>query len=79
MADAMERRADELKELAVREAGSTRALADTLQVNIPLLHFRDMAERVLLRFPFEKPMPPTVGGRPWPRAWSAASPTGWPR
>ena len=28
MADAMERRAGELKELAVREAGSTRALAD---------------------------------------------------
>ena len=61
MADAMERRAGELKELAVREAGSTRALADTLQVNIPLLHFRDMAERVLPQFPFEKPMPPTVG------------------
>ena len=61
MADAMERRAGELKELAVREAGSTRALADTLQVNIPLLHFRDMAERVLLQFPFEKPMLPTVG------------------
>ena len=61
MADAMERRAGELRELAVREAGSTRALADTLQVNIPLLHFRDMAERVLLQFPFEKPMPPTVG------------------
>ena len=61
MADAMERRAGELKELAVREAGATRALADTLQVNIPLLHFRDMAERVLLQFPFEKPMPPTVG------------------
>jgi hypothetical protein len=36
MADAMERRAGELRELAVREAGSTRALADTLQVNIPL-------------------------------------------
>ena len=61
MADAMERRAGELKELAVREAGSTRALADTLQVSIPLLHFRDMAERVLPQFPFERPMPPTVG------------------
>ena len=51
----------ELKELAVREAGSTWALADTLQVSIPLLHFRDMAERVLPQFPFERPMPPTVG------------------
>src|ERR1700723_1235256 len=61
MADAMERRAGELKELAVREAGSTRALADTLQVAIPLLHFRDMAERVLLQFPFEQAMLPTAG------------------
>jgi acyl-CoA reductase-like NAD-dependent aldehyde dehydrogenase len=60
-ADVLDRRADELKELAVQEAGSTRALADTLQVGVPLLHFRDMAERVLLQFPFEKPMPPTVG------------------
>ena len=56
--------AGELKDLAMREAGSTRALADTLQVDIPLLHFRDMAERVLLQFPFEKPMPPTVGADP---------------
>ena len=75
MADAIERRAGELKELAVREAGSTRALADNLEVNIPLLHFRDMAERCLLQFPFEKPMPPTVGPHAWPRASSAASPT----
>ena len=84
MADAMERRAPELKELAVREAGSTRALADTLQVSIPLLHFRDMAERVLLQFPFEQPMPPTVGahprpgraqaGRPWPLSYPQAGP-----
>ncbi|ROO87463.1 acyl-CoA reductase-like NAD-dependent aldehyde dehydrogenase [Actinocorallia herbida] len=60
-ADALDRRADALKELAVREAGSTRALADTLQVAVPLHHFRDMAERVMLQFPFEKPMPPTIG------------------
>ena len=61
MADALERRSDELKELAVREAGSTRALADTLQVAVPLQHFRDMAERVLGQFPFEQPMHPTLG------------------
>ncbi|MFC1437270.1 aldehyde dehydrogenase family protein [Streptacidiphilus sp. N1-10] len=61
MADALERRSDELKELAVREAGSTRALADTLQVTVPLQHFRDMAERVLGQFPFEQPMHPTLG------------------
>lgn len=61
MADVMERRVDELKELSVREAGSTRALADTLQVSVPLHHFRDMAERVLRQFPFERAMLPTVG------------------
>ena len=61
MADVMERRIDELKELSIREAGSTRALADSLQVTVPLQHFRDMAERVLFSFPFEQPMPPTVG------------------
>lgn len=61
MADAMERRAPKLKDLAVREAGSTRALADTLQVTVPIFHFRDTAERLLLGFPFEKPMPPTYG------------------
>ncbi|MFG1923411.1 aldehyde dehydrogenase family protein [Cryptosporangium sp. NPDC048952] len=61
MADVMERRSEELKELSIREAGSTRALADTLQVTIPLLHFRDMAERVLFSYQFEQPMPPTIG------------------
>jgi aldehyde dehydrogenase (NAD+) len=61
MADVMERRSEELKDLCIREAGSTRWLADTLQVSIPLQHFRDMAERVLLQFPFETAMPPTVG------------------
>ena len=61
MADAMERHSPELKELAVTEAGSTRALADTLQVTVPLFHFRDTAERVMLQFPFEKPMLPTFG------------------
>lgn len=61
MADIMERRSDELKELSIREAGSTRALAETLQVSVPLHHFRDTADRVLMGFPFEKPMPPTYG------------------
>jgi acyl-CoA reductase-like NAD-dependent aldehyde dehydrogenase len=61
MAEVMERRAEELKELSVREAGSTRALADTLQVGIPLHHFRDTAERVLAQYQFERPMAPTVG------------------
>jgi aldehyde dehydrogenase (NAD+) len=60
MADVMERRRDELIELNVREAGSVRALAETLQVGIPIAHFRDTAERVLLGYPFEQGMLPTT-------------------
>lgn len=60
-ADALERRRDDLVELNITEAGSARQLAEALQVDIPLAHFRDTAERVLLSFAFEQPMLPTVG------------------
>ena len=42
--------------------GSIRAWAEFLQVGLPMQHFRDMAERVLPTYPFEKPMAPTFGG-----------------
>ena len=42
--------------------GSIRAWAEFLQVGLPMQHFRDMAERVLPQYPFEKPMAPTFGG-----------------
>ena len=42
--------------------GSIRAWAEFLQVGLPMQHFRDMAERVLPQYPFEKPMAPTLGG-----------------
>jgi aldehyde dehydrogenase (NAD+) len=61
MVDAAQSRRDELVELNIREAGSIRALAETLQVDIPLAHFRDTAERVLMGFPFEQAMLPTAG------------------
>ena len=61
MADVMERRLPEIIELNIKEAGSTRPLAESIQVGIPLQHFRDMAERVLLQFPFEEPLAPFVG------------------
>jgi acyl-CoA reductase-like NAD-dependent aldehyde dehydrogenase len=60
MADAMERRRQKLVELNIRGAGSVRALAESLQVAIPIDHFRDTAQLVLLRFPFEQPMLPTT-------------------
>lgn len=61
MAEVLERRRGELVELNIREAGSVRALAETLQVGIPLDHFRDTAERILMSFPFEQPMLPITG------------------
>jgi acyl-CoA reductase-like NAD-dependent aldehyde dehydrogenase len=61
MAEAMERRRDELVELNMREAGSMRALAEFLQVGVPLTHLRDMAERVIPTFAWETPLAPLVG------------------
>jgi acyl-CoA reductase-like NAD-dependent aldehyde dehydrogenase len=60
-ADALQARKQDLIELNVLEVGSIRSWAEFLQVGLPIEHFRDMAERVLMQFPFEKPMPPTVG------------------
>lgn len=61
MAEVMDRRRAELIELNIREAGSVRVLAETLQVGIPLEHFRDTVDRVLTNFPFEQPMLPAIG------------------
>ena len=61
MADVMEKRQEELVELNIAEAGSTRVGAQSFQTGIPIAHFRDMAERVMLRFPMEEPMAPHVG------------------
>jgi aldehyde dehydrogenase (NAD+) len=61
MAQRMLARYDELVNLSVAEAGSTRALAHSLQVGLPIEHFADLAERVLPRFDFESGMTPLVG------------------
>jgi acyl-CoA reductase-like NAD-dependent aldehyde dehydrogenase len=61
MAEAIERRVPELVELNMREAGSVRAVASSIQVGIPVAHFRDTAERVLPSFAFEEPMSPFLG------------------
>jgi acyl-CoA reductase-like NAD-dependent aldehyde dehydrogenase len=60
-AQALERRTQDLVELNILEVGSIRSWAEFLQVGLPIAHVRDMAERVLAQFPFEKPMPPTLG------------------
>lgn len=61
MADELDRRRADLVELNITEAGSTRMLAEILQVGTPIDHFRDMADRVLPRFAFEQPVPPVYG------------------
>ena len=60
MAEEMERRLPELASLNMAEAGSVRALAETLQTRVPVAHLRDMAERVVPAFTWERPMDPTV-------------------
>ncbi|ORB32278.1 aldehyde dehydrogenase family protein [Mycolicibacterium parafortuitum] len=61
MAEKLTRRRAELVELNIAEAGSTRMLADFLQVGTPIDHFVDMVERVLPQFPFQAPVPPVIG------------------
>ncbi len=61
MGAAFARRREQIVDLNIREAGSTRMLAEFLQVGIPIEHFIDMADRVLPRFDFEAAMLPYVG------------------
>lgn len=61
MAEVMEKRQDEIIDLNIAETGCTRPGAASFQTGIPIAHFRDMAERVLLTFPMETPLPPHVG------------------
>src|SRR5215203_6691893 len=61
MAEVMERRFPELIDLNMREAGSTRALAQTIQVGIPLAAFRHTVDEVLTTYKFETSLPPSFG------------------
>ncbi|WP_314221040.1 aldehyde dehydrogenase family protein [Streptomyces zaehneri] len=60
MAAEMERRLPELVAVNMAEAGSVRALAETLQTRVPVAHLRDMAERVIPAFAWERPMDATI-------------------
>jgi aldehyde dehydrogenase (NAD+) len=57
-AEEMERRYEDLVAICMAETGSTRMLADFLQVGTPVEHFRDLVTRVLPRFDFDEPMLP---------------------
>jgi acyl-CoA reductase-like NAD-dependent aldehyde dehydrogenase len=60
-ADALEAREEDFVQAVVAEAGCTVQLARTAQVKVPLIHFRDMVDRILPTFSFSRPQPPTFG------------------
>lgn len=60
-ATGLEAREATLIDIVVAEAGVTVQLARTAQVKAPLMHFRDMVDRVLPTFSFVRPQPPTFG------------------
>lgn len=61
MAEGFAERRAELVDLSIAEAGSTRALAEFLQVGTPIEHFTDLVDRVMPAFDWETPLPPMVG------------------
>lgn len=60
MGEIMQRRYDEIVELNIAEAGTTRMLANFLQVGVPLGAWMDTATRVLPRYDFDQPAAPNV-------------------
>ncbi|WP_181781508.1 aldehyde dehydrogenase family protein [Pseudonocardia pini] len=60
MAEEMERRLPELVAVNMAEAGSVRWLAESIQTGIPVAHLRDMAERVVPTFAWDRPVDPFV-------------------
>ena len=59
--DILVRRFDELVELNIAETGCTRAIASGLQVGLAIELFRDMIERVMPTFEWEKPTAAVAG------------------
>jgi len=59
--EAVAARSDQLIDLAVAEAGATVQLARTGQVGVPLVHLRDLIDRVMPTFPIRQPQAPTFG------------------
>ncbi|SDU80481.1 Aldehyde dehydrogenase family protein [Gordonia westfalica] len=61
MAEGFADRRAELVDLSIAEAGSTRPLAEFLQVGTPIDHFFDLVDRILPAFEFETALPPVIG------------------
>jgi acyl-CoA reductase-like NAD-dependent aldehyde dehydrogenase len=63
LAQAASKRRDELIDLAVRETGATRAIAEAVHVDFALTHLYDMAERIMAGFQPYTGTPPIIGAR----------------
>ncbi|MER6792669.1 aldehyde dehydrogenase family protein, partial [Amycolatopsis mediterranei] len=63
MAAEMERRLPDLVAVNTAEAGSVRWVAESIQTRVPVAHLRDMAERVIPAFAWDRPMDPTITPR----------------
>ena len=61
MGEVMRRRAPEIVELNVAEAGSVRWQAEMIHTRFPIDYWFDLVERLLPRFAFEEPMLPHGG------------------
>ncbi|UOQ57521.1 aldehyde dehydrogenase family protein [Leucobacter allii] len=57
----LERRRDELVDINVTSGGATRPIAAAIQIDAAIAHFRDMVDRVMVRFDWERPSPAHVG------------------
>jgi aldehyde dehydrogenase (NAD+) len=61
MVKVLDRRRDELIDINVTTGGAPRGIAEMIQVGAAIEHLRDMVNRVMPRFDWEKPSPAHVG------------------
>jgi acyl-CoA reductase-like NAD-dependent aldehyde dehydrogenase len=58
MGEIMQRRAPEITDLNVKEAGSVRWQAEMIHTHFPIDYWMDLVDRVVLRFAFDEPIMP---------------------
>ena len=61
MVEIFDRRREELVDINVSTGGSTRAIAEVIQIGAAIEHLRDMVDRVMPRFDWERPGAAHVG------------------
>jgi acyl-CoA reductase-like NAD-dependent aldehyde dehydrogenase len=61
MVDLLDRRREELVEVNMKSVGTLRWLAEAVHVDAAITHLRDMVDRVMPRFEWERPTAPHFG------------------